>query len=136
MRDLRDINEMNAVLARNAGILRRYRPVDVTGDAPRKAPEGAATPRSGGAGYAPSLAVFKARDGAVNEPIGHAGTGGIQRHSLGDEYPWTVVGYGDGTWAGENLTTGTKLHKRRTYKEAEEDVRSYQRLVVIPGGNY
>lgn len=30
------------------------------------------------------------------EYTGHAGDGGLQRHSIGDQYPWTVQGIGNG----------------------------------------
>lgn len=141
MRDLKDINEINEVLARNAQLLQRPRPIDPTGNAPRSVYQlPAREPRNGTAtlqteviGYAPSLAVFKARERAINDATayaGHAGSGGIQKHSLGDEYPWVVVGYGDGTWGAENVATGTQLVRRGTYKECQADIEAYKRLVL------
>lgn len=46
---------------------------------------------------------------------GHAGNGGIQRHSLGEDYPWTVVGTideaGDTRYYVQNLITGETYAK-------------------------
>lgn len=91
MRDIREINELNEIAARNAAII-NHRP--------------AGTDVFGGGG----------------KPQGHAGRGGIQKHSLGNDYPWTVVGYGDGTWAAENVVTGRSYPRRGFYAEAQADI--------------
>ena len=55
---------------------------------------------------------------------GHGPSGGIQRHSMGDMFPYTVAGTGNGMWCAMDLRTGKEGHLRRTYKEAEIDVHS------------
>lgn len=59
---------------------------------------------------------------------GHgAKTGGLQRHSVGDMYPFTVIAKGVPgriKWHAMDLRTGNEGHPRPTYKEAELDVYS------------
>ena len=40
---------------------------------------------------------------------GHAAEGGLQKHSVGDTYPYMLVAYGDGTFAACNATTGWEM---------------------------
>lgn len=52
---------------------------------------------------------------------GHAGEGGLQKHSVGGLYPWAVVSFGDGTHTVANLATGKQLRCRfRDYDIAAE----------------
>lgn len=37
---------------------------------------------------------------------GHAGSGGLQRHSIGNTYPYMVVVYGDGRCAARHSISG------------------------------
>lgn len=59
---------------------------------------------------------------------GHgSNTGGLQRHSIGDMYPYTVAGVGrlgQVRWVAVDLRTGNEGEVRLTYKEAELDVYS------------
>mgnify|MGYP007124203539 CR=1 FL=1 len=62
------------------------------------------------------------------EYLGHgANTGGLQRHSVGAEYPYTVAGtmqHGDAQtqWYVQDLRTGNRGVLRATYKQAEIDL--------------
>lgn len=55
-------------------------------------------------------------------------TGGLQRHSVGEMYPYTVIHYGSLQgpleYAAYDLRTGNEGKRRLTYKEAEIDVYS------------
>lgn len=57
---------------------------------------------------------------------GHgSNTGGLQRHSIGSLYPYTVIAKGDPAhpdWCAMDLRTGKEGRLYRTYKEAEIDV--------------
>lgn len=49
--------------------------------------------------------------------MAHAGNGGLQRHSIGDTYPWCAVGTvnpnnGRTVWYVQNLVTGHKRLRR------------------------
>lgn len=57
-----------------------------------------------------------------NEYTGHCKSGGLQQHSVGDLFPYTVIGTGDGRWCAFDTRTGNEGDKRLTYKEAEIDV--------------
>lgn len=50
-------------------------------------------------------------------------TGGLQGHSIGDEYPYMVAGVIDG-FAVLDTRTGTMGAHRHTYREAEIDLHS------------
>lgn len=55
---------------------------------------------------------------------GHgANTGGLQMHSIGDNYPYTIAGFLDGYAVFDTRTSNTGVH-RRTYREAELDLYS------------
>lgn len=61
--------------------------------------------------------------------LGHAGSGGLQRHSIGDQYPYTIVGTQHNAWAPTkwyvlHLCTNQRGILRHTYKEAEIDLYS------------
>lgn len=43
------------------------------------------------------------------------------RDQYGPIYPWTIVGYGDGTWQAFNLHTSEELGRRERYSEAVLD---------------
>lgn len=44
---------------------------------------------------------------------GHVGSqGGLRGHSVGETYPWSVVGFGDDTWQATNLITGETMPRR------------------------
>jgi len=54
--------------------------------------------------------------------MAHAGNGGIQRHSLGDDYPFTVVGTirdGETRYYVQNLITGDLYHKVNPFLTSE-----------------
>lgn len=57
---------------------------------------------------------------------GHGPSGGIQQHSKGGMFPFTVIAKGDPNrsldWCAMDLRTGHEGTPRRTYKEAEIDV--------------
>ena len=57
---------------------------------------------------------------------GHgSNTGGLQRHSIGALYPYTVIAKGlpnSLVWHAMDLRTGNEGKGHRTYKEAEIDV--------------
>lgn len=57
--------------------------------------------------------------------MAHAGVGGLQSHSIGELYPWTIAGRGRNPvkWQAQNLLTGEKGPRRLTYEMAEYDVR-------------
>lgn len=38
--------------------------------------------------------------------MAHAANGGLQRHSVGELYPWIIVGTGDGRWYAMNGANG------------------------------
>lgn len=42
---------------------------------------------------------------------GHAGEGGLQKHSVGNLYPLAVVGWGDGSFTVEHLTSGQRFDR-------------------------
>lgn len=48
-------------------------------------------------------------------------------------HPWVPVAYGDGTWRGENLSTGSKLVRRGSQVEAIADIEAAIRLQVSYG---
>lgn len=50
-----------------------------------------------------------------------ARTGGLQGHSVSEQYPYTVIGIGE-RWAAMDLRTGRTGNKHRTYREAEIDI--------------
>lgn len=60
--------------------------------------------------------------------LGHgAGTGGLQAHSVGAEYPYTIVGTQAHSeaptgWYCMDTRTGKRGTPRRSYKEAEIDL--------------
>lgn len=59
--------------------------------------------------------------------VGHAAKGGIQNHSLGEDYPLTIVGtqaHADAPteWYVMNCVTGKKGFTRRTYVECQLDI--------------
>ena len=53
---------------------------------------------------------------------GHAGTGGIQAHSLGETFPLAVVGVGD-TWRVWNPETGDEFLTTASVYEAWQECR-------------
>lgn len=63
---------------------------------------------------------------------GHgANTGGLQQHSLGDLYPYTIIAKGDCSrgkaalsWHALDCRSGSEGPARRSYREAELDVHS------------
>lgn len=62
--------------------------------------------------------------------LGHgAGTGGLQRHSIGDEYPYTVVAvmhHADAPvrWLAMDTRTGNVSREFATHKEASIEIAS------------
>lgn len=61
------------------------------------------------------------------EYLGHANSGGLQKHSIGDEYPYTIVGTQHNAWAPTkwyvmDTRTGKCGELRRSYKEAAADL--------------
>ena len=55
---------------------------------------------------------------------GHAGTGGLQTHSLGADYPWYILrsqtnGYAPLQYSVYNLVTGSRSQLFRTLRAAE-----------------
>lgn len=53
---------------------------------------------------------------------GHAGNGGLQKHSIGELYPFIIVGYGDGRWGWQHAATGeTSKHRWRFQLTAVAD---------------
>lgn len=60
---------------------------------------------------------------------GHGRSGGVQEHSKGDMYPYTVIAKGriDALdWHAMDLRTSKLGPPRRTYKEAQIDVHGIQ----------
>lgn len=58
---------------------------------------------------------------------GHGPSGGIQQHSKGELYPYTVIAQGPSKgirWSAMDLRTGNTGELRMSYKEAEIDVYS------------
>lgn len=62
---------------------------------------------------------------AMNESkyTGHVSDGGLQGHSVGDTYPWSVVGYtievnSPTQYRAENLVTGEQLPMRQNSMQA------------------
>lgn len=57
---------------------------------------------------------------------GHASSGGLQRHSIGELYPFTIIGQGRDVvqYRWMHLHTGQEGRLCRTYKEAEIDLYS------------
>ena len=59
---------------------------------------------------------------------GHgAATGGLQGHSVGSDYPYTVIGISKGAglmWAAFDTRSGAEGYLRRTYAEAAMDIAS------------
>ena len=61
----------------------------------------------------------------VVEPKAHAGNGGLRGHSIGDQYPYLVMGRGSkggNTYYPMDCRTGNKGRPRRTYKAAEIEI--------------
>jgi len=67
----------------------------------------------------------------LSRPLsGHNGTSGLQNHSVGEHYPWSVVVISSdrGGWGRRdyfqawNLITGTKGVFRNDYETAENDI--------------
>jgi hypothetical protein len=66
----------------------------------------------------------------MKTPTGHAGTGAIQNHSLGADYPFTIVGIDTDVTIHQKrhfyratlLTTGQTWPTRETYEEAHADI--------------
>lgn len=59
--------------------------------------------------------------------LGHAGSGGLQRHSIGAEYPYTIIGVCDSLdapveWQVLDTRTGNLGHRRLTYNLAAQDL--------------
>lgn len=59
--------------------------------------------------------------------LGHAGDGGLQRHSIGAEYPYTIIGVHDRIdapveWQVLDTRTGNRGHRRPTYNLAAQDL--------------
>jgi len=50
--------------------------------------------------------IDEARANRQRHVGGHAGSGGLQNHSVGGLYPWLPVGHGDGLWSVHNASTG------------------------------
>lgn len=72
------------------------------------------------------------------EYTGHAGNGGLQRHSIGDEYPYMVVGTQQNCksptkWYTMDLRTGARGILRHSYKEAEIDLWSLKTRNMMHG---
>lgn len=62
---------------------------------------------------------------------GHlADHGGLRGHSVGDVYPWRVVGYGDGSWAVESCKgeTVARCYSNDACKRAHAMARSFKVL--------
>jgi hypothetical protein len=56
---------------------------------------------------------------------GHcASQGGLRGHSRGREYPWSVVGGGNGKWTCVDLLTGETRGTAGTYTSAERHARA------------
>lgn len=53
---------------------------------------------------------------------GHAGNGGLQRHSLGDIYPWAIIRVGD-KHAAFNCETGEEGPHLAGYEKASQWLR-------------
>lgn len=57
---------------------------------------------------------------------GHGPSGGVQQHSKGPLYPFTVIAIGDPNrklmWAAMDLRSGSVGTPRHTYNQAEIDV--------------
>ena len=53
----------------------------------------------------------------------HVDNGGLQAHSIGELYPWTIAGRGVNPvkWQAQNLLTGCKGPIRPDYDRAEFD---------------
>lgn len=56
-------------------------------------------------------------------PSGHAGIGGLQRHSLGADYPWYILrsqshGHAPLEYSVYNLVTGSRSQNFRTLRAA------------------
>lgn len=57
------------------------------------------------------------------ETSGHAATApGLRGHSIGTDYPYTVIRYGNGDFAAKNCRTGAVGPRRRNYHTARIDV--------------
>ena len=69
------------------------------------------------------MATTQSRGDAVGYTGHGANTGGLQGHSIGVNYPYTVIGVGS-HWAAMDLRTGRTGNKQRSYKEAELDITS------------
>jgi len=61
--------------------------------------------------------------------MAHAGTSGLQAHSIGPEFPWLVVGTEDAErntrWYAWNTVTGDRYPTRQTYDRASIDVAAH-----------
>ena len=63
------------------------------------------------------------------EYLGHANSGGLQKHSIGAEYPYTIVGTQQNQcaptkWYCMDTRTGNRSPLRHSYKEAQIDLHS------------
>lgn len=64
----------------------------------------------------------------TTKTTGHAGTGGLQRHSLGDDYPFCVIGREDDPATGKhqyqavNLVGGFRGKVHKTYEECQTEI--------------
>ena len=57
------------------------------------------------------------------ETRGHlSASGGLRGHSVGQDYPWSIVGRGYEGWQAVNLETGQEYPIRDTYAEAQDDL--------------
>lgn len=59
---------------------------------------------------------------------GHAGTGGVQQHSIGDLYPWCIQAEGDlrpVMWRAVNLVTGKRGNLFYEYFRAERQAKNF-----------
>lgn len=92
---------------------------------------------SNGRSSAASSAAYSALKAAAREHYtGHNSVGGLQKHSTGDDYPWTVIAVGDlqpVEWQAYNCNTGRRGERRSVISQAQSDVigyRSVDRLAV------
>lgn len=55
--------------------------------------------------------------------MAHVEASGLQKHSVGELYPWTIAGRGVNPvqWQAQNLVSGCKGPRRKLYSEAEFD---------------
>lgn len=58
----------------------------------------------------------------INPEMAYTGhtEGGLQGHSIGGLYPWTIIGYGNGEFEAVNLKTNERKGRQASYSDALE----------------